>query len=261
MEGGKDVKDGGGYYCPTTINGLGIATLADALAAIKKVVFDDKKATMKELFEACFTDFKGKEELRKMLLAAPKFGNDDDYVDLIAREIMAFWANYINTNHWTPNHRKFRAGYLSWNHYIHYGTRTMATPDGRKMGEPLSNGVGPHQGRDLRGPTAAIKSIGKLNLVLVPSGGHYTWTINPATMKTEEQMEKFVALMRAYNELGGTAWQTNCITADMLRDAQELPENYTNLLVRVTGYNAYFVTIGRALQNEIIARTEHEVGR
>jgi len=258
LEQGKDVKDGGGFYRPTTLNGVGIATAADALAAIKKVVFDDKKATMAELVEACKTNWEGKEELRKLCLSAPKFGNDDDYVDSIAREIMTFWANEVNKGT-TQNGMPFRAGYLSWNLFIWYGSRTMATPDGRKLGDHLSNGVCPHQGRDFKGPTAAIKSIGKLNLALVPSGASYTWTINPATMKTDEDLEKFVALMKAYLELGGTAWQTNCISADTLRDAQEHPENYQNLLVRVTGYNAYFVTIGRALQDEIIARTEHEV--
>ncbi|MGQ9722929.1 MAG: glycine radical domain-containing protein [Candidatus Jordarchaeum sp.] len=135
----------------------------------------------------------------------------------------------------------------------------MATPDGRRAGEHLSNGVGPHQGRDIKGPTATIKSIGKLNLTLVPSGGSFTWTINPATMKTDEQLEKFVALMRAYNELEGSAWQTNCISVEKLRDAQKNPQNYSNLLVRITGYNAYFTTIGKALQEEVIARTEHSI--
>lgn len=259
MGDGKDVKSGGGRYNPTTFNGLGIATVADALAAIKKVVFDDKKATMKELVEACQTNWEGKEELRKLCLSAPKFGNDDDYVDSIARDIMTFWALEVK-KHITPTGKRFRAGYLSWNHFVYDGGYTMATPDGRKLGDHLSNAVGPHQGRDFKGPTAAIKSIGKLNLVLVPSGGSYTWTINPATMKTDEKLEKFVGLMRAYNELGGTAWQTNCISPDTLRDAQKHPENYQNLLVRITGYNAYFVTIGRGLQDEIIARTEHSVG-
>jgi formate C-acetyltransferase len=135
----------------------------------------------------------------------------------------------------------------------------MATPDGRKAGDHLSNGVGPHQGRDKKGPTAAIKSVGKLNLQLVPSGGSYTWTINPATMKTDEQLEKFIGIVKAFNELEGSAWQTNCISVDTLKDAQEHPENYSNLLVRITGYNAYFTTVGRALQNEVIARTEHQI--
>nr|MDO8098440.1 pyruvate formate lyase family protein [Candidatus Njordarchaeota archaeon] len=259
-EKGIDTKDGGQYYAVTTFNGCGIATVADALAAIKKIVFDDKKATMKEVVEACRTNWKGKEDLRRLLLnKAPKFGNDDDYVDLIAREIMTFWANDVK-QYITPNGKRFRSGYLSWNLFIWHGSRTMATPDGRKAGDHLSNGVGPHQGRDTQGPTATIKSVGKLNLALVPSGGSFTWTINPATMKTDEQLKKFVGLMRAYNELEGSAWQTNCISKETLRDAQKHPENFSNLLVRITGYNAYFTTIGRALQEEVIARTEHAVG-
>jgi formate C-acetyltransferase len=259
MERGIDTKDGGQFYAVTTFNGVGIATVADALAAIKKMVFDDKKVSMKEIVDACLTNWQGKEDLRlRMLNKAPKFGNDDDYVDLIARDIMTDWANEIK-KYTTPNGKRFRAGYLSWNLYIWHGSRTMATPDGRRAGDHLSNGLGPHQGRDMSGPSSAIKSIGKLNLQLVPSGGSYTLGINPVTMKTDEGLEKFVGLMKAFNELEGTAWQTNCISSETLKDAQAHPENYTNLLVRITGYNAYFVTVGKALQDEVIARTEHKM--
>jgi formate C-acetyltransferase len=259
METGIDTKDGGQFYNVSTFNGCGIATVSDAIAAVKKIVFDDKKATLKEVVEACLNNWEGKEDLRLLLLnKAPKFGNDDDYVDLIAQDIMTYWANEVK-QYVTPNGKRFRTGYLSWNLFITFGGSTMATPDGRKAGSHLSNALGPHQGRDINGPTAALKSIAKLNLANLPSGGSYTWHINPATMRTDEQLEKYVGLMKAYNELGGTSWQTNCISVDTLKEAQQNPADYTNLLVRISGYNAYFTTVGRALQEEIISRTEHEI--
>jgi len=136
---------------------------------------------------------------------------------------------------------------------------TAATPDGRRRGEYLSNGVCPVQGRDKLGPTAAFRSVTKLGFDVIPNGASYTPSFSPASLRDEEHLIKFSALLRAFEELGGTAMQINVIDADLLKDAQKHPENYQNLLVRVTGYNAYFVTIGRALQNEIIARTVHAV--
>ena len=258
MEDGKDVHEGGGRYNPTTINGVGIGTVADSLAAIKKFVFEDKKVSMEELAAALFANWKGYEELRMLLWnKAPKFGNDDDYVDLVARNVSQWWQEYVN-RHTAPNGRRFRAGYLSWNQFIQYGTTMMATPDGRKRGVHLSGGIGPVQGQDKNGPTAAIKSVTKLGLETCPSGASYTWTLNPATVRKEEGLQKLGGVIMAYESLGGQAWQTNCISVDTLKDAQKHPENYGNLLVRITGYNAYFVTVGRALQDEVIARTEHQ---
>ena len=259
MDKGRDIRDGGAIYNFTTFNGVGIATAADSLAAIKKVVFEDKRLTMAELLQALRTNFEEKEDIRQILITrAPKFGNDDDYVDSIAREIFRFWCQELS-QYVTPTGKRVRAGYLSWNHFIHDGAFTAATPNGRRAGEPLSNGVSPSQGCDIKGPTAAMKSVAKLGFDILPSGASHTITINPTALQTDEQLDKFAALLRTYNELGGTSLQFNVIDAETLRDAQRNPESYQNLLVRVTGYNAYFVGMSRALQDEIIARIEHKL--
>ena len=259
MEKGRDIRDGGAIYNFTTLNGVGIATAADSLAAIKKTVFEDKRLTMAELLQALRTNFEGKEDIRQMLITrAPKFGNDEDYVDSIARETFRFWCRELS-QYVTPTGKRFRAGYLSWNHFIHDGAFTAATPNGRRAGEPLSNGVSPSQGCDVKGPTAAMKSVARLGFDLLPSGASHVMSINPTALETDEQLDKFAALLRTYNELGGTSLQFNVIDVETLRDAQRNPESYQNLLVRVTGYNAYFVGLSRALQDEIIARIEHRL--
>jgi len=259
VQKGRDIRDGGAVYNFTTFNGIGIATAADSLAAIKKVVFEDKRLTMAQLLQALREDFEGKEDIRQMLLTrAPKYGNDDDYVDSIARDIFRFWCREVS-QYVTPTGKRFRAGYLSWNHFIHDGAFTAATPNGRKAGQPLSNGVSPSQGCDVKGPTAAMKSVARLGFDLLPSGASYTMTLNPTALETPEQLEKFAALLMTFNELGGTSLQFNVIDAETLQDAQRNPESYRNLLVRITGYNAYFVGLSRTLQDEIIARIEHRL--
>jgi len=257
---GKDINEGGTTWNFNTIEGMGIATLADSVAAVKKMVYDEKRITMRELLTAIKSNFEGYEEIRQLLRTkAPKFGNDDDYVDLIARELSVFWAEeaFKHENPYTA--RKYRAGYLSWNYFIPLAPLTGATPDGRRRGEFLSGGVGAVQGMDANGPTASIRSVGKLNLQTVPNGASHTITISPSMVKTPEHIEKLAALLRAYNEVGGTALQINVIDADTLRDAQRNPDVYSNLMVRVTGYNAFFTQVGRELQEEIITRTEHSL--
>jgi len=257
---GKDVNEGGTTWNFNTIEGMGIATLADSVAAVKKMIFDDKRVTMKELLDALKSNYEGHKELRQLLRSkAPKFGNDDDYVDEIARELSVFWAEeaFKHKNPFTG--RRYRAGYLSWNYYIPLAPLTGATPDGRKRGEFLSGGVGAVQGMDSHGPTASIRSVGKLNLETIPNGASHTITISPSMVQTPEHIEKLAALLRAYNEVGGTALQINVIDAKTLRDAQKNPDAYSNLMVRVTGYNAFFTQVGRELQEEIITRTEHSL--
>ena len=257
---GKDVNQGGTDWNFITLEGMGIATLADAVAAVKKMVYEDKRLTMEHLLKALEANFEGFEETRQLLKSkAPKFGNDDDYADSIARELTRFWAEetFKRSNPYTG--RRYRAGYLSWNYFIPLAPLTAATPDGRRRGEFLSGGVGAVPGMDARGPTASIQSVGKLGLEVVPNGASQTITISPSMVETREHIEKLAALLRAYNEVGGTALQINVIDAETLRDAQKNPDLYSNLLIRVTGYNAFFTQIGRELQAEIIARTEHTV--
>ncbi len=257
---GKDINEGGTTWNFNTMEGMGIATLADSVAAVKKMVFDEKRVSMKELLLAIESNYEGYEELRQLLRSkTPKFGNDDDYADNIAQELSVFWAKeaFKHENPYTG--RRYRAGYLSWNYFIPLAPLTAATPDGRRRGEFLSGGVGAVQGMDAKGPTASIRSVGKLSLETVPNGASHTITISPSMVKTPEHIEKLAALLRAYNEVGGTALQINVIDAKTLRDAQKHPEVYSNLMVRVTGYNAFFTQVGRELQEEIITRTEHSL--
>ncbi len=259
-ERGKDVNEGGTDWNFITLEGMGIATLADSVTAVKKLVYEDKKITMEELLNAIKANYEGYEEIRQMLRnKAPKFGNDDDYADEVTRHLSMFWATetFKHKNPYTG--RRYRAGYLSWNYFIPLAPLTAATPDGRRRGEYLSGGVGAVQGMDMKGPTASIRSVGKLGLETVPNGASHTITLSPSMVKTPEHIAKLAALLRAYGEAGGTALQINIIDAKTLRAAQKDPDSYSNLLVRVTGYNAFFTQIGRELQEEIIARTEHKL--
>lgn len=258
MESAEDVRQGGAKYNFITVEGCSISTLTDSVAAVKKIVFDDKLISMADLVAALKEDFAGQEPLRQMLInRAPKFGNDDDYVDSIGRELSRYWSQEVS-NHVSPSTgRLYSAGYLSWNYFIAFAEHTAATPDGRRKGEHLSNAVAPVQGRDMLGPTAAIKSVTRYGFDVNPRGASYTITLNPSILEGDDQLDRLAALLRAYGELGGTSIQINVIDKDTLLAAQADPEKYANLLVRVTGYNAYFATLGRAMQDEIITRTSH----
>jgi formate C-acetyltransferase len=258
MASAKDVRAGGAKYNFITVEGCGISTLADSVAAVKKVAFDEKLLSIADLVTALKADFTGYETVRQMLInRAPKFGNDDDYVDAIGRDLSRFWseeaAKYVSPS----TGRRYTAGYLSWNYFIAFAEHTAATPDGRHKGEHLSNAVAPVQGRDMLGPTAAIKSVTRYGFDVNPRGASYTITLNPSVLETEAQLDRLAALLRTYEELGGTSIQINVIDKETLLAAQADPKKYSNLLVRVTGYNAYFVTLGRGMQEEIIARTAH----
>ncbi|MEM1658173.1 MAG: pyruvate formate lyase family protein [Candidatus Jordarchaeales archaeon] len=257
-EKGIDVRQGGAVYNFITVEGVGLATVADSLAAVKKLVFEDKEVTMEELVEAIKRNFEGFEELqRRLLFKAPKFGNDDDYVDQIARKVSRYWTQEVFKHVSPATGRRYRGGYLSWNYYIDFAPKTAATPDGRPRGKFLSNGVQPVQGMDSKGPTAVIRSVGKLGLETAPNGASQVITLNPSSVRDAEHLEKLAALLLACCEIGGTSLQVNMINPEVLREAQRKPEEYRNLLVRVTGYNAYFVTLGKEQQEEIIARACH----
>ncbi len=259
-EKGKDARNGGPIYNFITVEGVGLATAADSLAAVKKFVYDDKQITMGELIEAMKDNFERKENLRRMLSTkAPKYGNDDDYVDDIARKISRHWTEEVFAHTSPYTGRRFRGGYLSWNYFIDFAPLTAATPDGRLRGTYLSNGIQPVQGKDKKGPTAVIRSAGKLGLETVPNGASQVIAFSSASLKDEEHLKKFASLLRAYGEVGGTSLMINMIDPETLKDAQKRPEEYENLIVRVTGYNAYFANLGKEIQDEIIARESHAV--
>jgi trans-4-hydroxy-L-proline dehydratase len=260
LDSGKDSNAGGALYNFLTVEGVSLATAADSLAAVKKLVFEDHQITMQQLFEALKANFDGHESLRQTLLnKAPKYGNDNSYADEIAHEVSRFWTEEAS-RHVSPTGKRYRGGYLSWNYWVAYAPSTAATPDGRRRGQFLSNAVCPVNGADRQGPTAVIKSVGKLGLETAPNGASHTMSFSPSLLKHPEQRRKLMALLRAYGKVGGTCVQLNVIDANTLREAQKHPDEYGNLLVRVTGYNAYFVGLGKEIQDEIIARESHQLG-
>jgi len=259
LESGRDSNAGGARHNFLTVEGIALATAVDSLAAVKKLVFEDRQITMEQLLEAIQLNFEGRESLRQTLLnKAPKYGNDESYADDIARETSRFWSEEA-FRHTSPTGKRYRGGYLSWNYWVAYAPSTAATPDGRRRGQFLSNAVCPVNGADRRGPTAVIKSVGKLDLVTVPNGASHTMSFSPTLLREPEQRQKMVGLLRAYGKVGGTCVQVNVIDANTLREAQKHPQEYGNLLVRVTGYNAYFVGLGKEIQDEIIAREFHQL--
>jgi formate C-acetyltransferase len=259
-ESGKDCRAGGAKYNYITVEALGLANVADSLAAVKKLVYEENRISMNHLLDVLSKNFEGHEETRQLLLNhAPKYGNDDDYVDSIAKEISQYWGIYVSTKISPSTKRKYRGGYLSWNYFISFAPKTGALPDGRPGGEYLSGGVGPTQGVDTSGPTASILSVGKLGIEFQPNGSSHTMSFSPASLRDEEHIGKLISLLRTYGQVGGTSLQTNVVSVDTLQKAQSDPEKYRNLLVRVTGYNAYFTTLGKEQQDEIIARETHKV--
>ncbi len=258
LESGKDITAGGARFNFITVEGIALATTADSLAAVKKLVYDDRAITMDELIRALDANFEGYESLRQTLIhKAPKYGNDDPYVDDTAREVSRYWTT-LAFQYTTPETgKRYRGGYLSWNYWIAYAPSTAATPDGRRRGQYLSNGVCPVNGADRLGPTAVIKSVGHLGLETAPNGASHTMSFSPSLLRSEENRRKLAALLRAYGKIGGTCLQLNIVSPETLRAAQKDPDSYRNLLVRVTGYNAYFVMLGKEIQDEIIARESH----
>jgi pyruvate formate-lyase/glycerol dehydratase family glycyl radical enzyme len=258
-ESGRDVTNAGPEHNYVTVEGVAFATAADSLMAIKKLVYEDGSVSMDDLVKAIEDNYEGHEKLRQTLVnKAPKYGNDDDYADEVARYLSRFWTEEV-VKHETPNGRKYRGGYLSWNYWIAYAPSTAATPDGRRRGTFLSNGLCPVAGTDRRGPTAVALSVGKLGLETAPNGDSHTISFSPSLLRGEEHVGKLAAYLRGYGEKGGTALQINVIDPETLKLAQENPDEYANLLVRVTGYNAYFVMLGKEIQDEIIARETHEL--
>ena len=259
LESGKDSNAGGAHFNYLTVEGVALATTADSLAAVKKLVYEDQTVPMDQLLTAIAANYEGFENLRQTLInKAPKYGNDEPYADNIARDLSTFWTEEV-FSHIASTGKRYRAGYLSWNYWIAYAPATAATPDGRKRGQFLSNAVCPVNGADRKGPTAVIKSVGHLDLKSAPNGASHTISFSPSLLRDPEHRQKLIALLRAYIKVGGTALQVNVIDSSTLRAAQQHPDEYRNLLVRVTGYNAYFTGLGKEIQDEIIAREAHQL--
>lgn len=254
MENGKDVASGGAMYnFGPGVVWSGLATYTDSMAAIKKLVFDDKKYTLEQLNEALKTDFVGNEQIRNDCLKAPKYGNDDDYADLIAADIINFTE---------MEHRQYKTlysilshGTLSISNNTPFGQMTGASANGRKAWVPLSDGISPSQGADFKGPTATIKSVSKLANDNMNIGMVHNFKLVSGLLDTPQGENGIITLLRTACILGNGEMQFNYVDNETLLDAQKHPEKYRDLIVRVAGYSAYFVELCKDVQDEIISRT------
>lgn len=253
---GKDYHNGGARYNTNYIQGVGIGSLTDALSAINTHVFDRQELSMGELLHALETNFDGQERLRQMLInRTPRYGNDDDAADAIMVKIFNAYFNAIDGRP-TMRGGKYAINLLPTTVHVYFGSVTGATPDGRLAQQPLSEGISPVQGADRCGPTAVVKSAAKMDHART-GGTLLNQKFTPSLLKDDEGLNNLVHLVRSYFRLDGHHIQFNVVDAATLREAQAHPEQYRSLIVRVAGYSDYFCDLSKALQDEIIERTEH----
>ena len=294
---GKTIQEGGAVYNFTGPQGFGVANMADALYAIKKLVFEEKSVTLAEYKQALEQNFghsqanaeeittavvkklaqqgievsqediaaiyrktaaelpKGESPLLKKIEALPKFGNDIDEVDQLARDVAYTYTRPLE-QYKNPRGGQFQAGLYPVSANVPLGAQTGATPDGRLAYTPVADGVSPAAGRDIKGPTAAANSVSRLDHFIASNGTLYNMKFHPSALKGAQGLENFVSLIRAYFDQKGSHMQFNVVSREVLQDAQKHPENYKNLVVRVAGYSALFTTLSRSLQDDIINRTE-----
>ncbi len=256
IKNGRDYHAGGARYNTTYIQGVGLGTITDCLASIKFNVFEDQRLTLPQMIEALDANFAGHDDVLELVREeTPKFGNDDDRADNIMRQAFETYYQCINGR---PNSRggTHRVNMLPTTCHVYFGSVIGALPDGRKSGIPLSEGISPVQGADRHGPTAVLKSASKLDHVRT-GGTLLNQKFTPEFMDDDAGIAQVAQLVRGYFRMDGHHIQFNVIDVETLRKAQEHPEDYRDLIVRVAGYSDYFVNLGRALQDEIINRTEH----
>jgi formate C-acetyltransferase len=258
MEKGLDITEGGARFNigPGWVM-VGIADCANSIAPIKRLVYDDRKISMSELCEALKNDFDGYEQIHQMLLNFPKYGNDDDFVDQFQVELTDFAAREIKKYKDTLG-LPFHTAIMGMTVNIPSGNVLGALPSGRKERVPLAEGTSPHPGTDISGPTAAMKSVAKVNHENHPGGTLLNLKFLPKAVEGEKGISALSALIRGYFDLGGYHCQFNVIDPQTLRDAQEYPEKHQDLIVRVAGYSSRFVILSKDVQDEIIRRTSHK---
>lgn len=255
---GMDYNAGGARYNTSYIQGVGIGTITDSLAAIKKYVYEDGQFTLEHLVKALDADFAGEDWLLALLKnRAPKYGNDDDYADDIMKRV---FADYLSLVSGRPNMRggMYRVNMLPTTCHVYFGEVMQATPNGRRAGKPLSEGISPTQGSDSCGPTAVIRSAAKMDH-LMTGGTLLNQKFTPSVVKGEAGLDHMADLIRAYFDLDGHHIQFNVIDRQTLIAAQQNPDEYRDLIVRVAGYSDHFRNLSRALQDEIIERTEQNL--
>ncbi|MFX1490192.1 MAG: pyruvate formate lyase family protein, partial [Promethearchaeota archaeon] len=253
---GKDYNDGGAKYNTSYIQIVGMGSITDCLASLKYNVFDNNIISMRELLNVLDTNYEDHEIIRqKFINKTPKYGNDDDYADSITQKVFESVFNAIDNR---PNTRGgvHHINLLPTTVHIYFGKVTGAMPDGRKAFRPLSEGISPVQGMDIKGPTSVIKSASKIDH-LRTGGTLLNQKFTPQFLSNKSGISKLAHLIRSYFEMDGHHIQFNVVSADTLKAAKENPEEYNNLIVRVAGYSDYFNNLRSDLQDEIISRTEH----
>lgn len=258
MKKGKDLSRGGARYnVGPVLTGIGLGVVSNGLAAIRKLVFEDRSATMEELNSALDADWEGYEELRKLALEVPKYGNDNEYVDSLAVEISNFYYREVRKYRDIFGSR-FNSAFMGISNYVPTGKIVGALPCGRKAKAPLTEGVSPFVGSDVTSPLAAMRSAAKVNHDVHTGGTLLNLRLNQELVKTQRGLRNLCSIIRSYFSLGAFHVQFNTISSEVLKKAQQEPEEYRDLLVRVAGYSTQFVNLSREMQDAIIARTEHE---
>ena len=266
LKRGRNAKEGGSVYDMVTGPETGITNVGNSFAAIQELVFKEKRLTPAELMEQLHNNFDGAqgENIRRMLEnKAPKFGNDEDAVDEICADI---YLSFMKEQEKYPTARAGRGpiGCLSYpctatiSGNVPSGVPVGATPDGRRAGEPLSEGCSPYHGTDKIGPTAVLKSVSKMPNDRITGGNLLNLRLVPSVLEKKTGMEKVMNLIKAFFDMKGWHVQFNVISTKTLLEAKEHPEDYKNLVVRVAGYSALFNDLEEKTQDDIIARTEHD---
>ena len=256
IDNGREYNAGGARYNWSVVNVAGLANTIDSLAAVREVVFEKREKTGAELLEILMNNYKSEEVFLQRLAQCPRFGNDDERADEIARDISDFvFREFLRYAPWRGG--KFLASCLMFVTYAGAGEPVAATPDGRLAGAPLADSAGPYQGRDKNGPTAMLKSVAAIPHYLAPG----TLVVNARFTKdfftTDEGRAKIQDLVRTYFDMGGMQLQINVIDQEVLRDAIAHPEQYEDLIIRIGGYSEYFNRLSPALKQTVLERTEH----
>ena len=260
VKNAKDYNAGGARYNTQYIQVVGLGTLTDSLTALKYHVFDKKTITMEEFLRALSENFEGRYEILRQILLnkTPKFGNDDDYADDIAKRIVDVMVNLIESYPPSPVRKASkRAYFLPTTVHVYFGKVTGATPDGRKAGVPVSEGISPVQGMDKKGIAAVFRSVAKCDWDKT-GGALLNQKLTPDIFENDENIRKLAQLIRVFFRMGGHHVQFNVVSKELLEEAQEKPREFQDLMVRVAGYSDYFVNLPKGLQDEIIARTEQK---
>jgi len=257
IESACDMTRGGAEYDFTSVIGRGLATTVDSLLAIREFVFDRRELSMSEIVDACLSDFAGREDLRLRLANSPhRYGRDDEVADRLAADIVEGFVDEAE-RHVNVRGGRYRAGMYSYGNHVLDGFYIGATPDGRRRGEPISNGISPcNRVGDGDGLTALLKSVAAVEQGRLSGGVSLNIKVHPSYIETDEGLAKMTSLLKTYFDLGGMHVQPNVVSNETLRAAQKDPENYRGLVVKVAGYSAYFTDLGRSIQDDIVDRCQ-----